>query len=100
MKQLLGVLCLTAILLFSCQGGSENKANTTQEEAEQFINKYTEQYVKLYTAASEAQWNNNTVMKEGDSSLRLAAEKADQAMAEFTGSRENIETAKRLLVKD
>lgn len=99
MKQLLGVLCLSAILLFSCQGGSENKANTTQEEAEQFINRYTEQYVKLYTAASEAQWNNNTVMKEGDSSLRLAAEKADQAMAEFTGSRENIETAKRLLQK-
>jgi peptidyl-dipeptidase A len=97
MKQLLSVVCLSALFLFSCKDGSENKGNAAQEEAQKFLDSYTEQYVKLYTASSEAQWNNNTVMKEGDSTNRMAAEKADEAIAAFTGSKENIETAKRLL---
>lgn len=90
------MLCLSAILVSGCKS-SETNNNATQTEAQKFLDKYTEEYVKLYTASSEAQWNNNTVMKDGDSTNRMAAEKADEAMAAFTGSKENIETAKRLL---
>jgi peptidyl-dipeptidase A len=97
MKQVFGILCLSASLLFSCKGGNEQQNNAAQEEAQKFIDSYTGRYVELYKNSSEAQWNNNTIMKEGDSSYRVAAEKADEAMAAFTGSKENIETAKRLL---
>jgi peptidyl-dipeptidase A len=96
MKHFFSIICLSAILMSGCKNGETNN-NATQTEAQKFIDKYTEEYVKLYTASSEAQWNNNTVMKEGDSTNRIAAEKADEAMAAFTGSKENIETAKRLL---
>ncbi len=96
MKRLLSIVCLSTTLLLSCKD-TPTTDNSVQAEAQKFLDGYTEQYVKLYTASSEAQWNNNTVMKEGDSTYRVAAQKADEAMAAFTGSKENIETAKRLL---
>lgn len=95
MKRLFAIAGLSLLSFSSCQDAPKKSA--AQEEAQKFLDAYTEQYVKLYTASSEAQWNNNTLMKEGDSTYRMAAEKADEAMAAFTGSKENIETAKRLL---
>jgi peptidyl-dipeptidase A len=96
MKRFFSIVCLSAIFLSACKESASND-NTQQAEAQKFLDIYTEEYVKLYTASSEAQWNNNTVMKDGDSTNRIAAEKADEAMAAFTGSKENIETAKNLL---
>lgn len=98
MKKLLSALCLAVILLSSC-GGEKKEGSATQTEAQAFIDQYTDEYVKLYTQSSEAQWKFNTEIKEGDSTNKLAAQKADEAMAEFTGSKNNIEQAKKFLDK-
>lgn len=90
----LSILCLSAILLFSCNGGNNN---ALQQEAQKFIDTYTEQYVKLYTNSSEAQWKSQTEIVEGDSTNTANAAKADEAMAAFTGSKENISNAKKYL---
>ena len=37
-----------------------------QAEAQAFIDSYTTEYLKLYTASSEAQWKSNIEIIEGD----------------------------------
>lgn len=91
----LSAICLSAVLLFSCNGGGNNEA--LQQEAQKFIDTYTTQYVKLYTNSSEAQWKSQTEIVAGDSTNTANAAKADEAMAAFTGSKENIEGAKKYL---
>ena len=75
----------------SCNDASQ------QDDPQKFIDSYTQQYLKLYATSSEAQWKANTEIKEGDSTNTLAAQRADEAMAAFTGSKENIEHAKKFL---
>ncbi len=97
MKQYLAAVGLSACLLFSCKDGGNNQGSAVQQEAQKFIDGYTEQYVKLYTNSSEAQWKSNTEIVEGDSTNTLNAQKADEAMAAFTGSKENIEQARKYM---
>jgi len=92
MKNIIAALGLAVIFLSSCG----NNANV-QQDAQAFIDKYTEEYVKLYAAASEAQWQFNIKIVEGDETNKLAAQAADEAMAAFTGSTENIEQARKFL---
>src|SRR5690606_25814147 len=72
---------------------------TGNKEAQQFIDQYTREYVKLYTQSAEAQWKANIEIIPGDNANSLNAQKADEAMAAFTGSRENIEQARKFLAK-
>lgn len=97
MKQYLAAVGLSACLLFSCKDGGNTQGSAVQQEAQKFIDGYTEQYVKLYTNSSEAQWKSNTEIVEGDSTNTLNAQKADEAMAAFTGSKENIEQARKYM---
>lgn len=92
MKQILPVLCMAVLTMFSCK----NEENI-QAEAQAFIDNYTEKYVQLYANSSEAQWKFNTIIQEGDSTYKVAAQKADEEMAAFTGSEENINSAKKYL---
>lgn len=92
MKNFIPALCLSAVLFFSCNGDGD-----VQKDAQAFIDSYTEKYVTLYANASEAQWKFNTEIVEGDTANKVAAQKADEAMAAFTGSKENIEQAKKFL---
>ena len=87
------VSLLAATILFAaCQ-----QRNNGSDDAQKFIDTYTKEYVKLYTASSLAQWKSNTEIKQGDSTNTMAAQKADEEMAAFTGSKENIEQAKKFL---
>lgn len=88
----IALLACTAFL--SCSQQSD-----LQQEAQKFLDEYTTQYVELYSNSSEAQWSANIEIKAGDSANILRAQKADEAMAAFTGSKENIEQAKKLLEK-
>jgi peptidyl-dipeptidase A len=96
MKRTLAALCLSATLLYSCKGGGGD-TNATQAEAQKFLDSYTQQYVTLYTNSSQAQWTANTAIIEGDSTNTENAKKADEAMAAFTGSKENIENARKYM---
>lgn len=91
MKKLLSTICLSAVVLASCNSGD------VQKDAQAFIDRYTEKYVKLYTNSSGAQWKLNTEIIPGDSTNEIAARKADEEMAAFTGSKENIEQARKYL---
>lgn len=96
MKKLLMALSLSVFLFASC-GGDAEKKSAAQKEAQVFIDNYTDQYVKLSTEASEAAWKLNIEIIPGDSTNKLAAQKADEALAAFTGSEENINKATEYL---
>lgn len=95
MKKIITGLLLAVTVFAACKNGGGNA--DVQKEAQVFIDSYTVKYVELYTHSSEAQWNFNTIIKEGDSTYKLAAQAADEEMAAFTGSRYNIEQAKKYL---
>lgn len=86
---------LTACLLLLILSGCNNKK--TQSDAQLFLDLYSKQLLELSTASSEAQWAANTRIVEGDSSNAKAVERTGEALANFTGSKENIEQAQRFL---
>jgi peptidyl-dipeptidase A len=92
-------LCTFAIALAAIISSCEHTSNKDQgnEEAQQFIEAYTQTYLQLYTKAAEAQWKANTEIKENDTTIAFQAREADEAMAAFTGSRENIDKARAFL---
>lgn len=92
MKRILPLLFIAA--LFAC-----NSPETTKREAQEFIDSYTEQYLKHYSETSEAQWSANTEIIPGDSLNEVIAKRASEAMAKFTGSVEVITKAKNYLAK-
>lgn len=97
-KTILPLFAVT-ILATACNdtGKGNNTGGQSNTEVQQFLDDYTKEYVKLYTASSEAQWKSNTEIREGDSTNMIAARTADETMARFTGSKENIEKAKKFL---
>jgi peptidyl-dipeptidase A len=99
MRRYLLTTALSCILLtYGCADGEQSRTVTQDQlAAQEFIDNYTRQYVALYTAASEAHWKANTEIREDDSTIALAEQKADEATAAFTGSTENIEQAKKFL---
>ncbi len=93
MKKILFITVLAIGMMAACK----QDHSKIQSEAQTFIDGYTTEYVKLYTASSEAQWKSNIEIIEGDSTNAKATEAANEAYAKFTGSAENIENAKKFL---
>jgi len=71
-----------------------------QHEVEAFLAKYSARYQALATTASEADWRAQTHIVAGDESNSTRLRAANEALAAFTGSRENIEAAQRYLGQD
>jgi peptidyl-dipeptidase A len=97
---------LTAAFLFSCSSqrtdpGTEAATTTEtqniQQEAQAFLNTYSRNYQRLYTEAAEAEWVSNTRIMEGDTTNAAATRRANEALAAYTGSVENIDKTKYLL---
>ncbi|HTN44742.1 MAG TPA: M2 family metallopeptidase [Flavipsychrobacter sp.] len=99
MKKFIALSLAGALAFAGCQqANNKSKGSKSPDaEAQAFLDKYTIEYVKLYTNASEAQWRANIEIREGDSTISQAAQAADEAMAAFTGSAENIKAAKKFL---
>jgi peptidyl-dipeptidase A len=66
-------------------------------EAQEFLDRYNQQYVELYTRSSEAEWRSNTYIRDGDEETAAATRTAREQLAAFTGSVGNIEAARRFL---
>jgi peptidyl-dipeptidase A len=79
-------------LIFSCSSSKQ-----IQQEAQAFLDQYTKEYQKLYIESSKAEWTSNTKIVEGDSTNAIATRKANEALAKFTGSEENIKQAQKYL---
>lgn len=95
MRKLICVSAAMVLLLTACN----QKKNGVQDEAQNFLDDYTQEYVKLYTQNQLAQWISNIEIKKDDSTNTIAAQKADEAMAVFTGSKDNIDKARKFLAQ-
>ncbi len=89
-KILLVVLITT---LSSCGGGKEAHV----KEVQTYLDSYNKKYQELYSASTDGQWAVNTHIVEGDTMNAYKSGLADQAMAKFTGSNENIEKARAFM---
>jgi peptidyl-dipeptidase A len=88
MKKLL-YIGFVSLALFSCSNHSK--------EVQSFLDDYNKQYRALYAASSEGQWAVNTHIVEGDTMNAYTSRQADEAMAKFTGSKDNVDKAKKYL---
>ncbi len=70
-----------------------------REEADLFLDGYVRRYVPLYTASSNAEWDANTRIVEGDTAQARRLRLANEALAEFTGSADTITRAQGLLAR-
>src|SRR6187455_465410 len=87
MKRLIAAMMIVVPFL-SCTNEKENQSN---------LDTYNKKYQELYTASSEGQWKVQTHIVEGDTMNAYQSGLADQALAKFTGSKENIEKATQYL---
>lgn len=93
MKSLSKFLPALLIVLASCG----NTQQGIQQEVQTYLDDYNKKYRELYTASSEGQWKVNTHIVAGDTVNAYESRIADEAMANFTGSKENIEKARKYL---
>lgn len=92
-KILFTALLLTAII--SCK--TESKDDAVQQDAQAFLDSYTEKFQKLYYASAEAEWAANTHIVSGDTINAHNVQVTGEAMASFTGSKEVIEKTRAFL---
>ena len=82
-------LILAPLLLIAC---TEKKP-----DVQTFLDTYNNKYTELYYNSSQASWKTNTEIREGDTVNAYRSRIADEALKAFTGSVENIESAKKFL---
>src|SRR4051812_28395117 len=90
-----------ALILFSCGGKTSEvqSGSTLKKDVDAYLADYNIQFQKYLRASNEGQWKLNTHIVEGDTATSNEAARSDEAMAKFTGSKENIEKAKMYLAK-
>ncbi|MCH2580492.1 MAG: M2 family metallopeptidase [Planctomycetes bacterium] len=89
------LLCAPLALLSSCTQPAVQ--SELANEVDSFLASYTETYLGLQAKSAEADWSLNTKIVDGDNSNSKAYEEAEGKVAEFTGSVEVIEKARRYL---
>jgi peptidyl-dipeptidase A len=94
MKRILTALSAIVLVTMSMAG------TRVQKDAQKFIDEYTEEYMKLQYASAEAEWNSNTMIVEGDTMNAYNTRMANEAFASFTGSKQNIRSARNLLLHE
>ncbi len=85
------IACLAFILTFLLSLACTNQV---KQDAQTFLDEYTETYQKLDYKASKAAWLANTDISEKHDSLNVIT---DKALSEYIGKKEVIEKAKSLL---
>ncbi|GGG54941.1 M2 family metallopeptidase [Hymenobacter glacieicola] len=79
------------------EAATQPVAPSWQEQAEAFLKDYSAQYQRLYAQSSEAEWRSNTRIVAGDTANSGATARANERMAAFTGSAQNIQRLRELL---
>ena len=94
---MIGILGVVTILVGV--GCKPNKSTPHQisAEADSFLLHYNKTYQLLTISANEMQWKLSTHIQEGDTATSNAADRANQAIADFTGSAEAIAAANKFL---
>ena len=89
----LGLLSL--VLLLGCR--ADAKPSARNPELDSYLVSYAKEYRRLYYAGSLAEWKSNTRIVEGDSTNAVRTRRANEALAAFVGSTENIARIKGFL---
>jgi peptidyl-dipeptidase A len=82
-------IVVVGTILFGC--------SNPRQEAQEFLDEYTGNYVALYYASSKAEWKTNTEIKPGDTINAYNSRITAEAFSAYTGSAENIKRTKDLL---
>jgi peptidyl-dipeptidase A len=88
---------LLPLLLPGCASPRLNRE--LEAEVGRYLDGYNATYQRLSSASSEAEWASNTHIVEGDDTNAKRTQAASEAQAAFTGSAENIETARGYLAR-
>ncbi len=95
-KTILSALVIIAII--SCE--TETKIDSqAKKDTQAFLDVYTSTFQELYYDSAEAEWAANTHIVEGDTLNAYNVQKANEAYAIFTGSKEVIKKTLALLEK-
>lgn len=99
-KMFLGLL--SGLLLFSCNSPEKpqetpNDSADAKKAVQEYLESYNQEYQTLMIEAAEYAWKLNTMIKEGDTVTDKLAAEAEERMADFTGSEENIKQATAFL---
>ena len=89
-----------SILIVSACNNSSNKTGgneQVQAHAQKYLDTYNKEYQRLTIASNEASWKSNTYIVEGDTATKNATNRTSEAVAIFTGSNTNIDSAKKYL---
>jgi hypothetical protein len=79
---------LLLVLAIACRADAERVSRNA--ELENYLAGYSKEYQRLNYASALAEWESNTHIVEGDSSNALRTRRANEQLARFVGSAENI----------
>ena len=95
------IVLLIAIIISFTNCKQENKKSENNEvqkaDVQTFLDDYTKTFTKLYYDSSLAEWDANTKIIAGDTLNAYNIQKANEALAKFTGSTEVIEKTRAFL---
>ena len=91
------LMLVAALTLTACRGKKQEDNSALQAAAQSFLDKYNAEYQKLAYADNLGQWDLNTHIVEGDTMAQHKSSVASQALADYTGSVANIDSAKKYL---
>jgi peptidyl-dipeptidase A len=83
--------------LAACQSADNNKNQLTRQQAQTYLDSYNKTYQDLIYKDNLAQWTLNTRIVKGDTLSQQLADAADKVIAEYTGSKANIDSAQKYL---
>lgn len=98
MKKTILILAIL-ISVVSCKEDT-NKTDSTaasKEDVQAFLDEYTASYTKLSYASNLAEWDANTKIVAEDTTNAYNVQKANEALAKFTGSTDVIEKTRKFL---
>ncbi len=94
------VLALLLPALFSCTKEKKSAPLTPlQAEAQTYLEGYNARYQELSRASNLAEWASNTRIVDHDDTNARRTRAANEALASFTGSVENVEMARHFLAR-
>jgi peptidyl-dipeptidase A len=96
------ILLGAVIALASCGGDKPSDANANkalQDSVQSYLDVYNKKYQELNITANETSWKSQIHIVEGDTMNAHENNLAQEAYAKYTGSTENIETARKYLAQ-
>jgi peptidyl-dipeptidase A len=89
------LLVLALVLLLGWRADAESPRGNPEVDA--YLASYAKEYQRLSYASAQAEWASNTHIVEGDSTNAVRTRQANEALARFVGSAENIGKIQRFL---